>query len=259
MLEVHDLSVTIGRTEILKPTSFSLENGHSLALLGRNGAGKSTLVKALAGMLKYRGSVQLDGQVLDKVSYKERSQLIGYMAQDFAANSVRLTVFELLLMAQNSHNMRFSASSESIDQAQRMLSTLGIESLSERMSDEMSGGQRQKVALALALIRKPQLLLLDEPTSALDLANQLQLLERVSDYTHQQGICTLMVLHDLNLAHRYADQTIILESGQISAKGQTEQVLTAEQIAKSYGVHCEIFVGSDGSRSIHPLSALVNV
>ncbi|SBS36665.1 Iron(3+)-hydroxamate import ATP-binding protein FhuC [Marinomonas spartinae] len=256
MLNVNELSVRIGRVDILKPVSFELAAGQSLALLGRNGAGKSTLVKGLAGLVKAKGDIQLGGVGLNSMTQKERSQVIGYVAQDFSSSNVRLSVFELLLLAQNSQNMQLRASPESLVLAQDMLNMLGLAHLSERMLNEMSGGQRQMVALALALIRKPKLLLLDEPTSALDLANQLQLLQTVRDYTQEQNITTLMVLHDLNLAHRFADQTMILESGNVSAFGDTHEVLTAEQIANSYGVHCEVFVGSDGSRSIHPLSAI---
>ncbi|MFM2480465.1 ABC transporter ATP-binding protein [Celerinatantimonas sp. YJH-8] len=256
MLTVKNLSVRIGRKLILHPTDFVLENGQSLALLGRNGAGKSTLVKALAGLLKSRGEIQLEGQVLAQLSARDRSQLIGYVAQDFSASSVRMTVFEMLLLAQNSHNIGFQASAESIEKAQQMLEMLALEELSQRFPDEMSGGQKQLVALALALIRQPRLLLLDEPTSALDLANQMQLLQTVQQYTQQHQICTIMVLHDLNQAHRYADQTMILKEGRQMVRGATPKVLTASQIAQSYGVQCEIFVGSDGARSIHPLAAI---
>ncbi|MFM2485641.1 ABC transporter ATP-binding protein [Celerinatantimonas yamalensis] len=256
MLKVDKLAVKIGSVEILKPVSFTVMAGQSLALLGRNGAGKSTLVKGLAGLLKARGCVTIDGHCLNKMPQKARSQQIGYIAQEFSSNSVRLTVFELLLLAQNTQNMQFRASPESLVAAQQMLEMLSLTHLSHRMPNEMSGGQQQMVALALALIRKPRLLLLDEPTSALDLANQLHLLQTVRRYTQEQNITTLMVLHDLNLAHRFADYTMILAAGEVEAFGQTRQVLSAEQIARSYGVHCEVFVGSDGSRSIHPLAAL---
>ncbi|SJL84484.1 ABC transporter ATP-binding protein [Vibrio palustris] len=256
MLSVNQLAVTIGRNEILKPVSFDLDAGQSLALLGRNGAGKSTLVKGLAGLVKSTGMTKVDSLTINDMTAKDRSQIIGYVAQDFSSTSVRLCVFELLLLAQNSQNMSFRASPESLVLAQEMLDRLGLAHLSDRMLSEMSGGQRQMVALALALIHKPKLLLLDEPTSALDLSNQLQLLQVVRDYTKEHDIYTIMVLHDLNLAHRFADQTMILESGDIAAAGDTHEVLTSEQIAKSYGVNCEVFVGSDGFRSIHPLSSV---
>lgn len=255
MLKVDRLSVSIRRQTILRPTSFHVQSGTQLALLGRNGAGKSTLVKGLAGLIKASGEVSLNGCSFNQLSFSERSRLIGYVAQDFSSQNVRLTVFELLLLAQNSHNMGLKASLESLSRAQDMLSMLGLQGLSDRFPEQMSGGQRQMVALALALIRDPKLLLLDEPTSALDLSNQFQLLHTVREYTKKHQICTVMVLHDLNLAHRFADQTMLLESGKLKIIGDTSEVLTAKQIASSYGMHCEVLVGSDGSRSVHPLRA----
>lgn len=256
MLEVKNLGVTIEQTEILKPQTFSVDSGSTLAILGRNGAGKSTLVKGIAGLNPTNGEVLIDGEALAHMSPKERSRLIGYVAQDFGSSDVRLSVFELLVLAQNSHNLSFSASEESLQNCEQMLKLLHLEHLADRHPYQMSGGQRQMVALALALIRKPRLLLLDEPTSALDLANQFQLLEIVKDYTRRHSITTLMVLHDLNLAHRYADHTLLLEQGQRVAFGPTREVLTAKQIEQSYGVRCETFTASDGAISVHPLAAL---
>lgn len=256
MLKVDQFSVDIARQSIVAPLSFDVPSGQILALLGRNGAGKSTLVKGLAGMLQGQGHVSLDGLALRAMKDKERTQLIGYMAQNFGASSAQLSVFELLLMAQNSSNMRFRASLKSIERAENILVQLDIQSLSDRMLHEMSGGQQQKVALALALIRQPRLLLLDEPTSALDLANQLHLLATVREYTQSKQITTVMVLHDLNLANRFADQAMILANGDMMAKGTTEQVLIPEHIAKYYNVHSEILISSDGDRSIHPIAAL---
>ncbi|CAG8998668.1 MAG: putative siderophore transport system ATP-binding protein YusV [Candidatus Celerinatantimonas neptuna] len=253
MLKVDQLSVSIRRQLILHPTSFQVSNGTQLALLGRNGAGKSTLVKGLAGLMKASGEVSLDGDSFVQLPFSERSRLIGYVAQDFSSQNVRLTVFELLLLAQNSYNIGLKASVDSLSKAQRMLSELGLEGLSDRFPEQMSGGQRQMVALALALIRNPKLLLLDEPTSALDLSNQFQLLQTVREYTQKHQICTVMVLHDLNLAHRFADQTMLLEDGRLKVIGNTSDVLTADQIVLSYGMQCEVLVGSDGTRSVHPL------
>ncbi|SEG30276.1 ABC transporter ATP-binding protein [Marinobacterium lutimaris] len=256
MLELKQLSVEIDRRQIVKPLDLTLDSGASLALLGRNGAGKSTVVKAIAGLIRAQGEVLIDGMRLRDLSMRERSRLIGYVAQEFSASDVRLSVFELLLLAQNSQNMRFRADPQSLARASQMLSLLGLEHLAERQPTQMSGGQRQMVALALALIRRPRLLLLDEPTSALDMANQFQLLDTVRQYTREHEITTLMVLHDLNLAHRYADQTLLLEAGDKVALGATEAILNTERIAQTYGVHCELLRASDGSLCVHPMAAL---
>lgn len=252
-LSVRDLKVRIGDRTILQKTSFSLAGGQSMALLGRNGAGKSTLVKALAGLLTASGQISLDGMALDAMTPTERSHLLGYVAQDFASVNARLSVYELLLLCQNSHRRSWRVERESLTRADDVLALLRLEPLAQRMPAEMSGGQRQMVALALALVRQPRLLLLDEPTSALDLANQLHLLNTVQQYTRTQGILTLMVLHDLNLASRYADQVMLLQDGQLLGQGDAESMLTEQRLQQIYGVQCQI-VPVAGYQAIYPLA-----
>lgn len=253
MLKTHKLRVSLGGRTILDNVSLQATPGESLAILGRNGAGKSTLVKAIAGLLPAKGQVLLGDTELANLPPAERSSLMGYVAQDLASLNARLTVFELLLLTQNSRRVGWSARSDSMLHAEAVLSLLGIEHLAHSMPAQMSGGQRQMVALALALVKKPRLLLLDEPTSALDLANQLHLLETVHRYTRQENIVTLMVLHDLNLASRYADRALMLRSGQIVAEGHMHDVMTEEQLAAIYGVHCQI-LPVDGRHAIYPVA-----
>ena len=255
MLNVQGLTVAFGGRSILKDVDVVVEAGQVLAVLGRNGAGKSTLVKALAGLLPYRGAVHLDGQNLAQLSLLQRSGIVGYVAQDLASLSARLTVFELLLLAQNSRRVGWAVASESLQRAEAILDLLEIRHLAHVMPGHMSGGQRQMVALALALVRRPRLLLLDEPTSALDLANQLHLLDTVQRYTREQRMVTLMVLHDLNLASRYADTVLMLRQNAGVVKGPTKDVLTQAQLASVYGVHCHI-VPVDGRTAIYPLEVV---
>lgn len=258
MLDVQQLAINIGSKAIIHPLSFSLENGNTLALLGRNGAGKSTLIKALAGLLPYRGQITLNAQNFQHLPRRERGELIGYVAQQFAASNARLTVTELLLMVQNAHQFTGVSKQGSLEKSAAILDELNISALAHRYPFEMSGGQRQLLSLALALIREPQLLLLDEPTSALDLANQLHLLQLVKHYTETHHIATVMILHDLNLAHHFADKTALLEDGHLVAYGDTSDILTAEQIAQTYGVNCDIVVAENGNTYIHPLGLADN-
>lgn len=253
VLSVRDLQVQIRGRTILEPASFSLAGGQSMALLGRNGAGKSTLVKALAGLLPSSGQISLDGMALETMTPTERSHLLGYVAQDFASVNARLSVYELLLLCQNGHRRSWRVERQSLSRADEVLSLLRLEHLAQRMPSEMSGGQRQMVALALALVRRPKLLLLDEPTSALDLANQLHLLNTVQNYTRTQGILTLMVLHDLNLASRYSDQVMLLQDGRLLGQGDAASMLTERRLQQIYGVQCQI-VPVAGYQAIYPLA-----
>jgi len=258
-LRIRNIHVAIGRKRIVHDVSFDAGAGECLAVLGRNGAGKTTLIRALAGLLRAEGKIVLDGQDLDTMPPYARSALIGYVAQSVAHGDVQMSVFELLLLVQNGqtagmighHSLATPASH--LARAERVLHELKLEALAEAKPGNLSGGQRQMVALALALVREPRLLLLDEPTSALDLNNQLHLLEYVRDYTRTHRIVTLMILHDLNQVSRYADRVLLLDQGATVALGATEQTLTAERLRETYRVECQIVALPDNQRAIYPL------
>ncbi|MFC0384922.1 ABC transporter ATP-binding protein [Muricoccus vinaceus] len=255
-LSLEDLGVRIGRHRAVRGVSCAVAAGECLAVLGRNGAGKTSLVRGVAGLLPVTGAIRLDGQDLTALGPAERSRRIGYVAQGVAQLSAQLTVFDLLLLAQNGGQFAWAAPRESLHRAEAMLDLLGLQPLARRTPAEMSGGQRQMVALALALVRRPAVLLLDEPTSALDLANQLHLLELVRTHTRRAGMATVMVLHDLNLASRYADSVLMLEDGAPVHAGPAAEVLTEERLARVYGVDCRILAMEGGHRAIYPLARL---
>lgn len=258
-LLIRDVNVAIGRKRIVHDVNFHALPGECLAVLGRNGAGKTTLIRALAGLLKAQGNVVLDGQTLDTLPPYARSALVGYVAQSLAHGDVQMSVFELLLLVQNGqaagaighHSLATPAAH--LARAERVLHDLKLEALAEAKPGNLSGGQRQMVALALALVRAPRLLLLDEPTSALDLNNQLHLLEYVRDYTRTHRIVTLMILHDLNQVSRYADKVLLMDEGRNAAFGTTAQTLTTERLRETYRVECHIVEMPDNQRAIYPL------
>jgi iron complex transport system ATP-binding protein len=256
MLEVSQVSVSFGRRPILSGIGFAAPGGSAVAVLGRNGAGKTTLVRALAGLLPMRGHVRLDGEALDRLAAPVRGRKIGYVAQDLAVLSARLSVLELLVLAQNSHAAGLRVRAQTVAAAEAVLEALDLTALAQAVPAELSGGQRQMVALALALVRRPRLLLLDEPTSALDIANQLHLLALVRDYTTRHGIVTLMILHDLNLVTRYADTALILDQGAVAAHGKVRDLLTRDRLAEIYGVDCQIADLAGGHSVIYPLARI---
>jgi len=256
-LILNDLSVAIGRRTIVRGVSVTAGAGECLALLGRNGAGKTTLVRGLAGLWPVTGEALLEGKVLTALSAAARSRLIGYVSQDFASVTARLSVLELLLLVQNSDRMSWQPAPDSLERAHRMLDMLRLTRFAGRMPGELSGGQRQMVMLALALVRQPRLLLLDEPTSALDLANQLHMLELVRDYTRREGIVTVMILHDLSLAARFADRALMLEDGRVIHEGPVGAVMTETRIAQVYGVSCHVLPVPGGTyRAVYPVAPL---
>lgn len=253
MLDVTKLSVTLQRQSILEGLSFSAQAGEVTAVLGRNGSGKTSLVRALAGLLPYRGRVRLDGEDLSTLVPSARGRLVGYMAQNPYTVTARLSVLELLVLAQNADRLGARTHQDSLPQAHAILERLQLSHLASMEPARLSGGQRQMVALALALVRQPRLLLLDEPTSALDIANQMHLLATVRDYTRHAGIVTLIILHDLNQVSRFCDSALMLNEGRLVAQGPTATLLERGRLAELYGIHCEIAALPGGHKVIYPL------
>lgn len=241
MLEVHDLSLAYGKRDVISNLSAEpLRSGQVISLLGPNGSGKSTLLKALAGLLKAKqGRVVLDGTDLTHVSFEQRARKVVYLPQSLPA-SVHLRVFESVLVAGNASAVSPSLGSVDHDQILHILKRLGIEHLSMHYLDQLSGGQKQLVGLAQALIRKPKLLLLDEPLSALDLNYQFHVMDLLAQETHENGLITLIVLHDLNVALRHSDYALLIQGGGLLGEGPPQQVITADSLARAYGVQARV-------------------
>ena len=253
MLDVSELSLVLQRQRILQELSFSARQSEVTAVLGRNGSGKTSLVRALAGLLPYSGRVRLDGEELNALAPSARGRLVGYVAQNPYTVTAKLSVLELLILAQNADRLGARTHQDSLPQAHAILERLQLSPLANMEPARLSGGQRQMVALALALVRRPRLLLLDEPTSALDIANQMHLLATVRDYTRRMGIVTLVILHDLNQVSRFCDSALMLNDGKLAAQGPTATLLEPERLAELYGINCEIAALPDGHRVIYPL------
>lgn len=253
MLDIQNCSVVLGRQIILHGINFDLEPGKLTAILGRNGAGKTTLVRALAGLIPYSGTVSIDGKDIRKLRPSTRSRLIGYVAQQGLDTAAQLTVLELLVTAQSTHHKGWSAPENALHEANKVLQALDLGKFAHRLLSQLSGGQRQMVSLALALVSHPEVLLLDEPTSALDLANQIHIFEFVRNYTREHNIATLMILHDPNLVTRFADDVMLLDKGHIAVKGPVDDVMTEDNLAGIYGVKCHVTTLPSGHRVIYPL------
>ncbi|MFA1013396.1 MULTISPECIES: ABC transporter ATP-binding protein [Pseudomonas syringae group] len=252
-----DYRVTLRGKPILKGLNVHVAAGHTLALLGANGAGKSTFMKGLCGLVPALGFASINGTALLGMSPATRARMIGYVAQDLAHLDVRLSTYELLLLAQQGSARSWKTSAEARYKAAELLEQLGLQRFAESQPGRLSGGERQMISLALALVRSPQLLLLDEPTSALDLANQLQILDAVSDYTRTHNIVTLAIFHDMNLASRYADDTLMLDQGIVHCCGPTRTTLTPDNLAQVYGVDCRaLSVDAGAFTAIYPVSVI---
>jgi len=241
MLEVSKLKVAYRKQAIIPDLSLKpMGEGQLVSLLGPNGSGKSTLLKALAGLLPLKqGSVRLNGQNLEKISFEQRAQHVVYLPQSLPA-SVHLRVLESVLVAARASALSADAGHVHLDQVMVLLKRLGIEHLSMHFLDQLSGGQKQLVGLAQALIRRPRLLLLDEPLSALDLNYQFHVMDLLRQETHEHGLITLIVLHDLNVALRHSDYVVMIKQGELLGEGLPADVITPTALAEGYGVETRI-------------------
>lgn len=245
-LHVEGLRVRRGGALIIDNVDAELQAGAITAICGPNGAGKSTLMAALAGLLPCEGVVRYCDQRPTAAEMSFMPQTLGLKAQ--------LSVLETVLLGRF-NSLGWSLGAEDIDAAHAAMVKVGVEDLAERRVSTLSGGQQQLVLLAQRLIRRPEILLLDEPTSALDLRRQLLVLDILKDYAEESGAIVGVVLHDLSLAARYAENLLVLHGGRSACLGKPSDVLDEELIRSVYGVDSEILLTSAGTPVIAPICA----
>ena len=245
---VEGLHVDYGRHRVLADLHFQAEPGSVTALVGPNGCGKTTLLKAIAGTVAHGGSIRFGDRPT------RPGDAIGFMPQDTAARAA-LTVFEVVLLGRLSR-LGMTVGETDLAAAERALHDVGMIDHAERWISELSGGQRQLVHFAQVLARGPRVLLLDEPTSALDLRNQLLLLSTIATLSRARSITTVVTLHDLNAAARFADTIAVLHQGRLHRHGPAAATIDAAVLADVWHVEAAITEAADGKPSIIPTRSL---
>ncbi len=221
----------------LKDIEFELKRGRVCAILGENGAGKTTLLKCIDGVLKPRvGTVYVEKKNLAEMSKNEIAKYIGYVPQRYSEGM--LTVFDTILLGRKPY-IRWDVSRMDIGIVEDTIQKMGLENISLKRIDEISGGELQKVIIARALVQQPRVLLLDEPTNNLDIRNQIEVMRIIKEIVAERDMSAVVALHDINLAMRYADDFLILKNGKILSCGGFETI-TPENIKRAYGIQAEI-------------------
>ncbi|MFD9703176.1 ABC transporter ATP-binding protein [Lentzea sp. NPDC059081] len=240
-LEASSLSVGYGERLVVDTLDLSVVGGTVTAVIGPNGCGKSTLLKALGRLLPARsGAVLLDGKAIDRLPSREVARVLGMLPQSPSAPE-GLTVADLVARGRHPHQAWYRQwSSEDAAAVDAALAMTGISDLAERTVDELSGGQRQRAWISMALAQGTDLLLLDEPTTYLDLAHQIDVLDLVQELHSSLGRTVVMVLHDLNLAARYADHIVAMRGGRIVAQGAPGEVLTEALLLDVFGLDARV-------------------
>jgi len=252
-LRVEGLSVTYGARKVLRDVDIAVSAGQFVAVIGPNGAGKSSLLRGILGLVPATGSVRVDDVETRSMPQDEIARRISYMPQDTSVRSA-LTVLEVILLGRLGH-LGWHLPSHEVEAAVATLDRLHLAHLSSRMIGNLSGGQRQLVFLAQALARNPGLLLLDEPTSALDLKHQLDVLHSLRTLAAPGGPAIVAVMHDLNLAARFADKLIVLSNGTVHVIDTPSAVLTRTMLADVFDVEAEIASTMTSGSIVVPIRA----
>jgi len=250
-LTVENLHFSYTGKPVLRGIDLELAETEIMCIVGPNGSGKSTLVKCIEALLRPdRGRIFLGKSDCRHMSRRDIARLVGYVPQS-SRQIFSTTVFDTVMMGRKPYST-WRGSEEDTDIVVEILMKMELEDIAMEEFNHLSGGQQQRVLIARALAQQPRILLLDEPTSALDIAHQLEVMELIHALVHEQKIAVLMVVHDLNLASRYADKVVMLAAGRIHAAGDADTVFTEENIARVYGVEASISL-CDGKFSIVPL------
>ncbi len=240
-LGAEDLSLGYDDRIISEDLSVEIPHGKVTVIVGANACGKSTLLRGLARLLRPKaGTVLLDGTDIHRLPTKQVATRLGILPQQPIAPE-GITVADLVARGRHPHQ-RFFRQWSSADQAavDAALAATRTADLADRSVDELSGGQRQRVWIALALAQGTPLMLLDEPTTFLDLAHQVEVLDLLAELNATEDRTVVLVLHDLNLACRYADHLIAMRDGAIVAEGPPAEVITAELVADVFGLDAHI-------------------
>lgn len=224
MLSVENLTFRYSRqgAPVLNGVNLELKQGEIGILLGKNGSGKTTCFKNILGILSPSGgSIRFDGEDLLKMPRRERARRIAYVPQDIHFGA--LSVFDSILMGRVSY-FGLKASHEDYLAAERIMVEMHLEDFAQRNVEELSGGERQKIAIARAMAQEPKLMVFDEPTGNLDIANEQLIIEEAKKLAKEKNIAILSSLHDLNQAMYFGDKFFFLKTGVVAHAGGQEVI-----------------------------------
>jgi iron complex transport system ATP-binding protein len=245
-LAVSGLSVELGGSHVLDEVSTEIVPGEWVALIGPNGAGKSTMLRAIAGLVPYAGSIELDGAEVSRLPRRELARQLAFVPQAPLLPPA-MRVREYVLLGRTPHIGAFGYESRrDLEAAQAALDRLDLAGFEDRPLATLSGGEQQRAVLARALAQDAPFLLLDEPTTALDIGRQQQVLELVAGLRDHRGLTVLCAMHDLTLAGQYAERLVLLSRGRLVAEGSPAEIATEALVATHYGA--DVRVIEEGGR-----------
>lgn len=240
-IETKKLTLSYGDSIIIDELNLKIPKGEITILIGGNGCGKSTLLRSIARLLKPKsGAVLLEGNAIAKMSTKDVARQMAILPQSPLAPE-GLTVLQLVKQGRYPYQTWLKQWSEEDERkVNNALTSTGIENLKDQSVDSLSGGQRQRAWIAMTLAQDTDIILLDEPTTYLDMTHQIEILDLLFELNEKENRTIVMVLHDLNLACRYAHNIVAIKDKKIFSEGKPELVITRNLVKNVFGMECEI-------------------
>lgn len=241
MISGKKIEIAYEKNIVIKDLDIEIKQGEIFTILGTNGSGKSTLLKAISRVIQCtKGIITLEDEIISSISDKEFAKRLSFVSQN---NEIPedITVEEFIRYGRTPHKKWYEILNEEDEKIVKWaMKICKIEIFSKRKVMSLSGGERQKVWIAMVLAQKTPILLLDEPTTYLDICHQFEIMELIKKLNRELGITVVMVLHDLNQASQYSDRVLVLKNGKKYIVGNSKDVLTKEMVRDVYRVETEV-------------------
>ena len=246
MIEIQDLTVRIGATQILKDLNLTIAANNWTCFVGPNGAGKTTLLKSILGSQSYAGSLKDDGVEV----FNNHDRNVAFVPQH-PQIPVGMSVTEYVMLGRAKRDGWGTESNESRALVVDTLKLTGLYGMQNQFIARLSGGEMQRALIARALVQQPELILLDEPTSALDLHHQIAVLNKI-EILKEREVTVISTMHDITLAAMYADQIVVMKEGRILLSGASEVVVHSDQLKEAFENRINVFTLDSGRSVILP-------
>ena len=255
MIRLNHITASYQSTPVISDLSLTIRRGERVALVGPNGAGKSSLLRVITGHLKSQGEVHIAGHNIAQLRPRARARLMATVPQE-TSSALPLAAYDFVLLGRTACLSRWRGPTDldhtAVQQAMRLTETWDLR---HRPFAEMSGGERQRLALAMALAGNPEIILLDEPTSHLDLRHRAELMRLLLQLNRDQQTTILMVMHDLTLASQFFPRIILLSQGHLVADGSPGAVLQPTTLTQAYGCPVRVIpVPDSGATCVLPVT-----
>lgn len=239
LIRLKDVRVRLGDKTILQGVNATLERGRVTAVIGLNGSGKTTLLRAILKEVPFTGQIEFRCGHDHSSPYPVH---IGYVPQRLQIDArMPLTVRDLMALALQRRPLFLGISKHAADTMRQLLEKVDAASLLDRLVEKLSGGELQRVLLALALQPEPELLLLDEPASGIDFASRQKFYDLISELNHQLKITILLVSHEMDVVSKHAHHVLCMKDGLIKCQGTPSEIVTGEMLSQTFGGEARVY------------------